>query len=201
MRCNVELKDVVSMNAGLVLTRKRYQDEHAIKGYEKHTYPLLNLHSIDDYGNIIEEKMETFESFEDLDSQYLTQEGMLLVRVNYPYTCTYIRKEDEGYVIPSYFIVLDEVKDDYDPIFLSWYLNSKRVKHEFERMQSGTLVPSINQKILSELKLPHYSKEKQKELNELYVLLMKERRLYQALMKEKEKYYDAIEEIVFKEEK
>ena len=192
--------DIVSMNAGLVLTRKRFTDKHELKGYEKHRYPLLNLHSIDDYGNILKEKLEMFDSFELLDQQYLTQEGMLLVRVNYPYTCTYITKEDEGYVIPSYFIVLNHIKEFYDPIFLTWYLNSQRVKHVFEKMQSGTLVPSINQKILSDIKLPNYSLNEQKEMNELYVLLMKERRLYQRLIKEKERYYQAIESKVFKEE-
>lgn len=196
----MNLGSVVSLNAGLIPSRKRYREEHRVGGYKSHRYSILNLQAIDDFGNIDHDELEEFVSYEALDDQYLTKEGMILVRVNYPYTCAYIDQHNEGLVIPSYFIILDEVKNSYDAIFLSWFLNSRKVKHEFTKMQSGTLVPNINQKILSDIELPNYSLKEQKELTKLYKLMMQERKLYERLIKEKEKYYQAIESKIFEEE-
>src|SRR5699024_5385176 len=124
-----------------------------------------------------------------LDEQYLTSQGDILVRLNYPYTSTMITEENLGLVIPSYFIILRLENTRFTSEYVAWYLNTDRIKKELMKNQSGTLIPSINQKNLGDLDIEERSREDQENISHLFQLVIRERQLIKQLAEEKENYY------------
>lgn len=179
------LEDIADIKTGLVTTRKKAdEDSEFIK-----KYMLLSLNAVDENGSIDTSMLEEFQSVEELDEQYLTKQGDILVRLNKPYTTVYIDKVNEGLVIPSYFIKLKVKDKSFKPGYIAWYLNSEKVKRIFLSMQSGTLVPSINQKIVRNIKVKEKTIEEQEEILELYKLYIKEIDLIEKFKKAREKQF------------
>lgn len=196
----MKLKDICSLNAGLVRIRKKYSEKDKIHKVKKISYKLLNLNAVDELGIIDKSKLEVFHSNELLDEQYLTSQGDILVRLNYPYTSTMITEENIGLVIPSYFIILRLENTRFTSEYVSWYLNTDRIKKELMKNQSGTLIPSINQKNLGDLDIEERSREDQENISHLFQLVIRERQLIKQLAEEKENYYRGITESILNKE-
>lgn len=190
----MKIADIASMIPGLVTTRKKASIQFEIKK----AYKLLTLNAIGQYGEIHSNQLSDFESVEKLNRQYFTQEGDLLVRLNEPFTTIYIGKEKEDILIPSYFVKLKIHHKDFKPEYIAWYLNSKKVKRDFFRSQSGTLVASINQKIIKELDVPVKTMQEQESIVSLYQLHIREISLMKKLIQEKQKQFQGITERILK---
>lgn len=191
----MKLGEICEINTGLVLSRKRADIDFEI--IEK--YKVLSLNNIDEYGEFIGEEFEVFESNDKLDQRYFTEEGDILLRLNSPYTALYIDKSKEGYLIPSYFVSINVNNKEYLPEYIAWYLNTEKIKKDFFRSQSGTLIPSINQKIIRELIIPKVSLDKQKTIANLNRLYLKERKLLKQLIKEKDNYFKGVTQELLKD--
>lgn len=179
------LENIAHITTGLVTTRKKAnEDSKCIK-----RYPLLSLNAVDENGSIDSSKLEEFQSVEELDQQYLTKKDDILVRLNKPYTSVYIDKTNEGIVIPSYFIKLNIKDENFIPGYIAWYLNSEKVKRIFLSMQSGTLVPSVNQKIVRNIKVKEKTMKEQEEILELFKLYIKELELMEEFKKAREEQF------------
>lgn len=190
----MKLKDIANINPGLVTTRKKASINYEIK----QKYKLLTLNTIDEYGTIDREKLSDFQSIEQLNDQYFTQEGDVLVRLNEPFTSIYIDDKDEGILIPSYFVKIKINNKKFKPGYIAWYLNSQKVKREFLKSQSGTLVPSINQKVIRELDVPVKTIQEQEDILNLYKLYIREIQLIKKLIGLKEKQFNGITEKLLK---
>lgn len=186
----MKIKDIATTAPGLVTTRKKASNKYKI---EK-TYPLLTLNAIDSNGSIDRTQLTQLESIEKLNDQYFTQEEDILVRLNEPFTAIYINKANEGILIPSYFVKLQVTHKDLKPAYIAWYLNSQKVKRDFLRSQSGTLVPSINQRVISNIEVPIKSMEEQEDIVSLYALYIKEMNLMERLKEERRKQFNTITE-------
>lgn len=191
----MKLGEICEINTGLVLSRKRADIDFEI--IEK--YKVLSLNNIDEYGEFIGEEFEVFESNDKLDQRYFTEEGDILLRLNSPYTALYIDKSKEGYLIPSYFVSIDVNNKEYLPEYIAWYLNTEKIKKDFFRSQSGTLIPSINQRLIRELIIPKVSLDKQKTIANLNRLYLKERKLLKQLIKEKDNYFKGVTQELLKD--
>lgn len=181
----MKIADIASITPGLVTTRKKASIQFEIKK----TYKLLTLNAIGDYEEINSNQLSDFESVEKLNVQYFTKEGDLLVRLNEPFTCIYIEKSNEEILIPSYFVKLKIYHKDFKPEYIAWYLNSGKVKRDFFRSQSGTLVSSINQKVIKELDVPIKTLQEQEDIACLYHLHIREIKLMKKLIQEKQKQF------------
>lgn len=181
----MQLREIAVVKTGLVLSRKKAEFEHETMA----TYKLITLRNITNDGTIDSTTYEEFKSNDVLDSHYFTQEGDVLIRLSHPNTAVYIDKEASGLLIPSYFAIIKVDKSKLLPEFLAWYLNSKEIKKEFERFQSGTRIPSTNQNVIKTLPVSVTTIEKQKVLIDIYRLHLKEKELYRALIEEKEKWF------------
>jgi|SRR5690606_15947496 len=184
----MQLRDLAVVKTGLVLSRKKAEFEHETIA----TYKLFTLRNITNDGTIDSITYEEFKSNDVLDSHYFTQEGDVLIRLSHPNTAVYIDKEASGLLIPSYFAIIKVDKSKLLPEFLAWYLNSKEIKKEFERFQSGTRIPSTNQNIIKTLPISVTTIDKQKSLIDIYRLHLKEKELYNKLIEEKEKWFAAL---------
>lgn len=184
----MKLKDIAKIDPGLVTTRKKA----SIKFEIKKTYKLLTLNAINDYGKINLEELTGFESIEKLDQRYFTQKDDILVRLNKPFTSVYIGEGNQGILIPSYFVKLRIEDKNFNSKYIAWYLNSEKAKRDFLRSQSGTLVPSINQKVIGNIDIPVKSIKEQEDIVELYKLYLREIDLMKQLIIQREKQFNGI---------
>lgn len=193
----MQLRDIAVVKTGLVLSRKKADFENETMA----TYKLITLRNITNDGTIDSTIYEEFKSNDVLDSHYFTQEGDVLIRLSHPNTAVYIDKEASGLLIPSYFAIIKVDTSKLLPEFLAWYLNSKEVKKEFERFQSGTRIPSTNQNIIKTLPVSVTTIDKQKVLINIYRLHLKEKEFYRMLIEEKEKWFTGLsKQILLKSE-
>lgn len=179
----MKLGQVAGIKTGLVLTRKKAEVDYDVKA----RYRLLTLKNINLDGTFSHERFEEFQSNDELDGDYFTQVGDILVRLSHPYTAVYIQDEQHGLLIPSYFAVIRVQSHEIVPAFLAWYLNTERVKNELLRHQTGTNIPTTNKGALEQVEIPRSPIDKQHMIVELNALHQKEMRLYQQLIEEKQK--------------
>jgi restriction endonuclease S subunit len=190
------LEEIAEIKMGLVLTRKKAQIEYDIQA----TYQLVTLKNIEDEGMFNQQPYVKFESNDGLSDHYFTKEGDVLMRLSHPNTAIFIDKDHEGLLVPSYFAIIEVVNKNFIPQYVSWCLNSDAVKHELERSQSGTRIPSTNKNVLNTLEIKEVSLSKQEKITQIQRLHQKEKWLYAQLTQEKEKYYQSITEKVMRNE-
>lgn len=193
--CKLKLGDISEIESGLILSRKRARNDLEL---EK-KYKTLSLNNIEPHGDFNEAELEGFPSNELLDEHYFTQVGGILLRLNEPFTSVCIQEHQAGVLIPSYFVSIKIIHEEFLPEYVSWYLNTSKVKREFFRSQSGTLTPNINQKIIRKLKIPKLSLKEQRNITQLHQLYLRERRLLKELINQKDTYYQAITSEIIKE--
>ena len=76
----MKLEKIADISTGLVLSRKKSSNN------EGFVYELLTLKSFNENGYIEDEYLDNFISEEKIKSQYLTQEGDIIVRLSSPNT-------------------------------------------------------------------------------------------------------------------
>ena len=94
--------------------------------------------------------------------------------------------------MPSYFSIIKLKTDKYIPEYITWYLNSGKVKRELIKSQTGTTMSTTNKSILSLINIKEISIEEQRKIAKIRELYLKERKLLKKLIEEKEKYYQSI---------
>ena len=184
----MKLADIAEVRSGLVLARKKASLDYDIK----ENYRLISLKNIDDDGALNEEAFESFASNDRLNEEYFTQEGDILIRLSAPYTAISIDKRTAGLLVPSYFSIIKLKSKDYLSEYISWYLNSDKVKRELIRSQTGTAIATTNTKILSSINIKALPMDEQIKIAKIRELYLRERELLNKLIKEKERFYKGI---------
>ncbi|NLJ58148.1 MAG: restriction endonuclease subunit S [Tissierellia bacterium] len=184
----MKLGEIAEIRAGLVLTRKKATVKYQIQKI----YKLITLKNIEDKGVFNEEAFEIFESNDELNKEYFTEEGDILIRLSAPYTTINIEKRTAGLLVPSYFSIIRLRTQKYIPEYITWYLNSDKVKKELIRSQTGTAMSTTNNKIISSINIKEIPIEDQKRIAKIRELYLKERDLLNSLIKEKEKHYKGL---------
>lgn len=192
----MKLEDIVAIEPGLVTTRKKASNKFEVEA----VYQLLTLNAIGEYGGINRDKLLNFASAESLNDRYFTKKEDILVRLNEPFTAVYIDASKEGILIPSYFVKLSVINKKFKAAYIAWYLNREKVKRAFLRSQSGTLVPSINQKVIRQIDVEVKTIDEQEEILRLYHLHQREVSLMKKLIDEKEKQFKGLTEKLLKKE-
>lgn len=184
----MKLGEISEIKTGLVLARKKAKIEYEIENI----YKLITLKNIEDNGAFNEEPFEIFESNDQLDEGYFTQEGDILIRLSHPYTVVYIDKSKAGLLVPSYFAIIKLITPNYIPEYIAWYLNSDKAKKELIKSQTGTAMSTTNKTILNSIDIKENPIEDQKRIAKIRKLYLKDRKLLDKLIREKEKYYKTI---------
>lgn len=182
------LGEIAQIKTGLVLTRKKAEIDFEIKAQ----YRLISLKNIQVDGTLTDEPFDEFKSKDELDEEYFTQEGDVLIRLSHPNTAIFIDKELEGLLVPSYFASIRIHNQFFMPGYIAWYLNTDKVKSELLKFQAGTNIPSTNKNVLEQINIPEVEMEKQRMITDVQLLYRKEKGLYLRLMYEKEKLYKAV---------
>lgn len=182
----MKLGSVAQVRSGLVLARKQARER------TNYRYPLLNLKSINPSGYIDTTLCEVFDSIEQLNPEYLTHQGDLVIRLTMPYTAVLITAELEGYVIPSSFVVVRTDRSVLLPEYLFWLLNASKVKQRIYESAVSNMLGAVKPRYFAEYELEELPISSQRTIAKLNRLAKQEVQLLEKLAAEKEKYYDHV---------
>jgi len=179
----LRLEEVATVRSGLVLSRKQ------ARVATKYRYKLLNLRSINPDGYIDIENTDIYNALEPLNSEYLSQEGDVVIRLSMPYTAVLIDSTTVGMVISSNFAIIRPNTNHILPEYLYWLLNTPRVKRLIFENTSSNMLGAIKPRYFAAFELIPLSIENQEKIAKLNLLAQREQRLINKLAAEKEKYY------------
>ncbi len=182
----MKLGEISDVRSGLVLSRKK------AGGKSEYVYYALNLRSIDASGYIDTGQLDLFNSKEELNEEYLTRKGDVIVRMSTPYTAVIIDENTENLVISSNFVLIRQNGRKLLPEYLYWLLNTAKVKHRIYESATSNMLGSVNAKYISDFEVEPLSLEQQRQIAELNTLAKREIKLLQMLMAKKEQYYAQI---------
>ena len=129
------LNDVALIRTGVVTARKKLDSEKK-KVFE---YRLLNLKCVLPNGTINLLQTELFSSGEELNFDFLTRKGDILVRLSVPYTAILIQRDEEcGLLVPSHFAIIRPNTEVILPEYLLWYLRRESTYQQILQNASGS---------------------------------------------------------------
>ncbi len=192
----MKVENVAIVSSGLVVARKKALHQSDIA----ERYKQLNLRCFNKNGYIENEFLETLEAKEIIHESYLTKENDIVIRLTEPFTAVYITKKDVGYVVSSNFCIV-RCSNKYDPVFLSYYINSDNTKKQLLSNIQGSIMKNINMASIEGIEIPRIPLSKQKILGKL--LLAQTLKIISAnkiLELEEDKQKAILEKITFMED-
>lgn len=189
----MRLGDVAVVRTGLILARKQAKNEPV------YSYPLLNLKAVRVDGSLDTEALERFNASEHLNTEYLTHEGDLLIRLSTPYTALLIGTQDEGMVIPSSFAIIRADRRFLLPEYLFWLLNTPKVRQQIYENTTGNMLSGIKPSYFNDFRIDPLPLEKQQLVATLNEKARREVKLLTELAQKKEQYYSRIIDKIQKE--
>lgn len=179
----MNLEEIAEIKLGVALNRKKADMDAKIK----QRYSVISVKNVEEEGYFNTVPFEIFPSTESLPQRYFSEKGDILMRLTDPNTAVYVSEEQEGLLVPSYFVKIKVSDKHYLPEYVAWYLNSEQTKRELQKVQSGTRVTSTSKKVLGTIEIKELPVDKQQKLIEMTQLHQKEKVLYKRIIKEKEK--------------
>lgn len=178
----MKLEDVADVHIGVVLKRK----EAVYKGKKTNKYKVFNI-------RCYEEKIEydDFYSMEDL-GDYVTKKGDLIFRLSFPSKIILVDEKTEGLLINNLYCIIRCNNRKIDKEFLKWFLESKEVSRQLEKIIIGTVVKSIPVAKLRLIEIPNITFEEQRKISKLIYGWNKQKKLYNQMIIEKDNYYNSI---------
>lgn len=122
----MKLQEISDISKGIFLKEGQ--------GEEQFLYQELSMLSLEPISFIDERKLIEVNSSKILSSQYLTQQGDVIVSLYYPMIACYVEKGQEGFVIPHYMAVI-RLKSyvNIDSRFIVQFINSSRGREALAR--------------------------------------------------------------------
>lgn len=191
----MKLGEISEIRTGLVLSRKQSKSDAGID------YHVLTLSSIEKEGRINLNTIENFKSVTELDNKLLTKQGNIIIRLSNPYTAVYIKEEYENILMPSLIASIEINSKDFLPEYIQIFLNSENCKERLRKEANGTVIVTVNTKILKELEIPELPIWKQKDLIEYENSYYTEKKLTEQILELKEKEFQMVLDQNFEKEK
>jgi restriction endonuclease S subunit len=184
------LDQIASIRIGFPLVRSKTNpyEEGAIK------YKVLTLRSFTNEINPSLEYLDDFFSIKQINSQYLTQLGDIIIRLRTPSNAILINdKQYVGLVVPSVMSVI-RIKDFnlVDSEFLVNYLNSKIIQNTLNKDAKGSSIQMIPNSALLNLNIILPSLEEQQGVVRYIKLANEEVHILQKIIVEKTKLKNEI---------
>lgn len=180
-----KLSEIANISLGAILNRKKAKTEKEIVA----TYKLFSMKSYED--NLEKNKYENFFSNSTL-AEKTVKEGDLIFRLLYPIKVAYVTKELEGLLVPSQYCILQIKTNEYNTMFIKWYLESEQVDKQISPDLMNTVMPLITVNSTKEILIPEINIEKQTSIGKIVTNWEQERKLIKEWQKEQEKYYNEV---------
>ena len=89
-------------------------------------------------------------------------------------------------VAAGQFFILSPKPDCLEPAYLSWYLNGPQAQRYLDKSQSGSNIPMITKRLVSELKIPLPPLEVQRKIADIHQCWLEEKCLTEQLLDNRE---------------
>lgn len=175
----MKLEDISNISIGVLTSRE-------LNNLGEYEYKMFNLKNYDSQESY--EIVRTFRKFEDK----LTKKDDILIRLVYPNRVIYINEEMENLLVPSQMCLIRPNKDNINPEFLKWYLESDIGKQKILLNVTGSTIPKITVSSLRNIDIPIISLENQITIANLIKLWDKEKNVLEEIIKEKDILYNNI---------
>lgn len=165
------LGDISDIKTGLVLARKRPRFNTVA------TYKVITVKSITGNGLIEHEELDSFDSGEEVDDDYITRQGDIVFRLSEPNSAAFIGPGDEGLLVSSYCCFIRVTDRIILPEFLVWYLNSDFSKAQTRRLTSGSSLGFMSTQLLRSIDVPVVALARQEQILNIHRVGRKQQEL------------------------
>ncbi len=183
----MKLKDVANIRTGLPLFRKKSAPYQSNISYKQ-----LTLKSFSKSIKVNPSTLDDFLSIDEINENYLTKEGDVVVRLRKPSTAVYIDKINQGAIISSLMTVIRLNNANIDNKFLAHYLNSSTVQKVFSIASEGTTIPMIGIKDIMALDIVFPPLEQQHKIVETMNLLYQQQDILEEMQSKKKIYTQGV---------
>lgn len=111
------------------------------------------------------------------------------MKVAEPYTTAVVDFEDKNVIAPSSFVII-RTKEDVNPRYVSYYLNSRNIKRQLNKYVGGSSLKIIRLSDLKELRINFIEKSRENDYLELLDLLVERRKLTEEKMEIEDKIFE-----------
>lgn len=165
------LGDISEIKTGLVLSRKRPKFNTVA------TYQVLTVKSITGNGLIDHGELDSFDSGEEVDVDYITRRGDIVLRLSEPNSAAFIGSDDEGLLVSSYCCFIRVIDRSFLPEFLVWYLNSDFSKAQTRRLTAGSSLGFMSTQLLRSIEVPIVTLARQEQILSIHRIGRKQQEL------------------------
>lgn len=157
----IKLKEIADIKIGLPLERKKAKPISS----DKIEYKLLTLKSFADLDNSANLHYEIFIADSGINSQYLTKENDVIVRLRAPTTAIYVNSKNIDLVVPSLMAIITNIDTSIlNSKYLAYYLNSQYIQNQLLKNSQGTSIAMTKRTDLLELEINLPTLEKQQKI-------------------------------------
>ena len=136
----MKLKQLVDIKIGLPLERKKAE----ILSDIKISYKMLTLKSFANRDNFNQLTSEEFIAKSPINSQFLTKENDVIVRLRTPNDATFINKDHTGLIVPALMAIIhNNCPNILNSLYLTYWLNSDDTQKQYIKNTQGTSIPMI----------------------------------------------------------
>lgn len=96
-------------------------------------------------------------------------------------------KDIPNVVAAGQFFILSPRRDRLEPAYLSWYLNEPQAQQYLDKNQSGTNIPMITKRTISELTIPLPPLETQRKIAAIHQCWLEEKQITEQLLSNRER--------------
>lgn len=163
----MKLATLCDVKAGHIVSRLKSKDDKDNTIRYEVVIPKAIRDGRIDHDDLAEELL-----CKDPSQDCITKEGDIVMKLSSPYGASYVTKDDEGLLVPSFCCRLSNFKN-IDPYFLVTYLNSNKARFQYEALCGGTVIAILRIGSIRDLVIPDCSPDIQKEIGERYQKVQK----------------------------
>ena len=157
---------------------------------EAQTSKLIKLKDVSKEGMIHYDEIEEVK-IEKILPKHLLKKGDIIFKAKSGDNTAALIDREEGNLLATAHYILVSIKEVYkekvSSEYLTMYFNSEYAQSYFKAHSEGSVLPIVKISSLEELEVIVPSLEEQKQLSELYTLMLEEKVIMQKLMLEREK--------------
>lgn len=181
----MKLSDISEIIIGTLISREEAKES-------LFTYKVLNIKALDqasnDYQTIFTKKEIT---------KTITQKNDIIIRLTSPVKILLIDDTTQNLIVPSQMCII-RIKDQTNPIFLKWYLESSKFQEQISLNLVGTSIKKLSVTTLKNLIIPKIPINIQNKISELIKTWEQEKKLSLKIIENKELYYNQVIEDIIK---
>lgn len=144
----MKLQNLANIRIGLPLARKK-GDTHDDTFFK---YKVVSLKAFSSNGVLLQDRLDEFIASEEINENYITQVGDVLVRLREPNIAVYIDENSSGLIVPAFMAII-KPKKEVNSSYLTHYINSNEAQKRLHKELQGTTIQMLKASELADLEV------------------------------------------------